>query len=168
MEAERLRSENGSKDAVLHCYIAATIKDRGIVTAGSLCSCNFIHKRNNTLEICAALTMSSVVRALISNLLRFNDLVALTDIVALTDLVALTDPVALTNPVPLTDIVALTDLVALTDPIALTNPVPLTNVVAFIDVLAFPGVAKFIHYRYRSNNCKISFSTVLLPSTPHF
>ena len=144
MEAERLCSENGSKDAVLHCYIAATIKDRGTVTAGSLCSCNFIHIVNNTLEICAALTMSLVVRALISNLLRFNDLVTLIDIVALTHLVALTDPVALTNPVPLID------------------------VVAFTDVLAFTGVTKFIHYRYQNNNCKISFSTVLLPSTLHF
>ena len=138
MEAERLRSENGSKDAVLHCYIAASIKDRGTVTVGSLCSCNFIHIVNNTLEICAALTMSSVVHALISNLLRYNDLIALTD------------------------------LVALTDPVALTNPVPLTDVVAFTDVLAFTGVTKFIHYKYRSNNCKISFSTVLLPSMLHF
>ena len=144
MEAERLRLENGSKDAVVHCYIAASIKDRGTMTAGSLYSCNFIHIVNNTLEICTALTMSSVVRALISNLLRYNDLVALTDIVALTDLVALTDPIALTNPVPLTD------------------------VVAFTNVLAFTSVTKFIHYRYRSNNCKISFSTVLLPSTLHF
>ena len=132
MEAEHLRSENGSKDAVLHCYIAASIKDRGTVTAGSLCSCNFIHIVNNTLEICAALTMTSVVRALISNLLRYND------------------------------------LVALTDPVALTNPIPLTDVVAFTDVLAFTGVTKFIYYRYRSNNCKISFSIVLLPSMLHF